>query len=547
MAQHQTIESDVLVIGGGASAMMAALEARKVVKDVVMVSKALVGRSGCTAVAIGGFAAAFGSTDTLDDPDLHFKDTLEGGYFLNERRLVNIMVSEACKRVAELEELGFKFRKREERFLQNRAVGHSVPRICSAASGRKIGADLGRCLASAVEGAGLKIFEKVMIVDLITEEGSVTGALGLDLKSGDFILFKAKATVLGTGGSGRLYLHTTNPSDVTGDGYGMALRAGATLIDMEFVQFYPCTSLWPVSGYLILDKVFADGAYLLNAKGERFMIKHGKEAEMVTRDILARAIFLEVLEGRGIRGGVHLSYSGIPEHILKTVYREEFQLFLARGVDLRSQPIVVAPAAHFVMGGILINEDGEASLPNLYAAGEVTGGLHGANRIPGNALTEALVFGARAGRAAAERALRSKFSDVDSGQVGQIVRFCIDLKKGNGIKPQALLKELQRTMWEEAGIVRSADGLKRAIGKIQDLREKFSKISASSLLELKTAIELRNLLDVGQMVAESALMREESRGAHFRIDYPSRDDGWLCHIAFQKRGDTVHKLKIPVR
>lgn len=403
--EREIHHTDVLVIGSGGAGCRAAIEASKQGLDVTIISKGLSFKSGCTTLAEGGYNAAFGYVDEEDSTEAHFKDTLKGGAYLNDTKLVKILVEEAPERLGELESYGAMFDRQESGKLNQRPFGgQTFRRTCF--QGDRTGHEMMTALKEEVIRRGIKTIEEMIITKLLTddEDGSIRGACGLSLKTSDFLIFQARSTVLATGGAGWMYPVTSNAMQKTGDGYALAYQVGADLLDMEQVQFHPTGMLYPESrrGVLITEAVRGEGGRLFNSKGERFMKKYDPRGELATRDVVARAIYQEIIEGRGTkRGGVYLDVTHLPREVIEEKLETMLQQFLDIGIDIREEPMEVAPTAHHFMGGALINEHGETTVKNLFAAGEVAGGVHGANRLGGNALADTQVFGRRAGEAAA--------------------------------------------------------------------------------------------------------------------------------------------------
>ncbi len=547
-------QTDVLVIGGGGAGARAAIEAKRNNADVLIVVKGLFGRSGCTVMAEGGYNAAFGFVDAEDTEQYHFEDTVIGGRFLNNQKLVEILVSQAKQRIIDLENFGAAFdRISPEKLAQRYFGGQRFRRTVH--KGDKTGHEMMFALKEEVARLNIDVLEEVAITSLIAENGEVIAATGLDLIHGRFLLFRAKAFILATGGAGRLYSITTNPYQKTGDGYAMAFNAGAELVDMEMVQFHPTGMVYPSSarGLLVTEAVRGEGGKLYNAKGERFMKKYDAEKmELSTRDVVTRAIFREIMQGNGTEhGGVYLDISHLPDETIETKLRTMLQQFLDVGIDIRKQPMEVSPSAHHFMGGIKIDEQCRTTLKNLFACGEASGGVHGANRLGGNSLAETQVFGAIAGENAAKLAVKSGFKKVPEEALAREHRRIYRFEAGEGTLPFELRSELQQIMWEKVGIVRSEQSLIEAIDKIRNLRERLKDLSVEPglryNLQLLSAVELENMLTVAEIVARAALMRKESRGAHFRQDYPKEDRKWLKNIIVSKvNGDIKLETRTPV-
>jgi len=543
--EREIHHTDVLVIGSGGAGCRAAIEASKQGLDVTIISKGLSFKSGCTTLAEGGYNAAFGYVDEEDSTEAHFKDTLKGGAYLNDTKLVKILVEEAPERLGELESYGAMFDRQESGKLNQRPFGgQTFRRTCF--QGDRTGHEMMTALKEEVIRRGIKTIEEMIITKLLTddEDESIRGACGLSLKTSDFLIFQARSTVLATGGAGWMYPVTSNAMQKTGDGYALAYQVGADLLDMEQVQFHPTGMLYPESrrGVLITEAVRGEGGRLFNSKGERFMKKYDPRGELATRDVVARAIYQEIIEGRGTkRGGVYLDVTHLPREVIEEKLETMLQQFLDIGIDIREEPMEVAPTAHHFMGGARINEHGETTVKNLFAAGEVAGGVHGANRLGGNALADTQVFGRRAGEAAAKNALLKKdekYEDVIMEQATAEQDRIQSLFKDGEYYPFEIRKELQEVMWKYVAIIRNKEGLKTAIARIKELKEMLARVKVPSVdvynKDLQDALEAEKLLEVALLTAESALIREESRGAHFRGDYPETRDEWKKSIVLNR-------------
>nr|MDO8079253.1 FAD-binding protein [Candidatus Freyarchaeota archaeon] len=548
--KEKIFETDVLVLGAGGAGTRAAIEAHEKGVNVMLVAKGGF-PSGCTPYA-GGIMQA--PVDPKDSPDIYFKDVLEGGAKINDHRLVKIFASEAADRARDLDKFGTQFMKQDGKFVAVGGAGVSVNRLLPVT--QLYGPAWISGLVTEVKRRGIKVLERVMITKIFTEKGEVVGVAGLDLSSGDFLVFKAKSIVLATGGAGQLYGLTTNPPDVTGDGYALAYRAGAELTDMEFIQFR--ASIVHPLGLRgqppPADGMPGRGGRFYNALGERYMKKYDPvHAEEVTRDLIAIRAQIEIREGRGTpNGGVYNDLSGVPEEmwLLFSKFREACR---AEGIEPSWQPIEWAPGVHHFMGGVKINEKCETNVPGLYAAGEVEGGIHGANRIGGNALTETQVFGARAGKFAAERALSKPLPKIDEKQVEAERNRILEIyKRQKGLDVSEIRKEVQEIMEKHVGVIRNAEELLKAINELKSIKEKkLPKLcikNEKTFEKLGKALEVINFVDVGVMVAKAALMRTESRGAHNRDDYPKQDDEkWLKNIVIRMDDGEMKLQSIPIQ
>jgi len=542
MLEHKRISCDVLIIGGGPAGMRAAIEAGRLGVDTAMVVKRRLGRSGNVMVSHTGHNAPFGHIDGRDSPEVYFQDTVVAGYFINNQKLVEVLAREACPRVAELEGFGIKFEMSDDKYNQRHAPGHSYPRSCYTP--RRRGLDLTLPLVKAVRALGTRVFEDIMTVAITQKEGTASGAIGFDRISGEMIAFEAKALVLATGGAGQVFSMTNNAADMTGDGYSIAFNAGAELIDMEFFQFYPQMLIHPF-WVTVSPILFKHGARLFNAKRERFMRRYDPtNLDAATRDIKSRAIRLEVMEGRGVKGGVYLDLSEVNKEDLRALNPDLYGQIKKRSLDYRKSEFIVSPVAHFYMGGVKINEKGETTVRGLYACGEVTGGVHGANRLANNAHTETIVFGARAGEYAARWAKSAKKIHVDEEEINKIARLIKRI--GGGQKEIREVKSVfQEAMWRNVGVVRNRSGLEEALGLIEEQHGLMEEIKARTPIKITETLELFNMLTIGKLMALTALTRTESRGAHYRSDHPKRDDKkWLKNIiAYRnKKGEVKVKL-----
>lgn len=519
------LETDVLVVGGGAAGLRAAIEARRRGVDVLLVSKAPMGHANSTAYAGGVLRAAVGGMTC----QRHLEETVVGGCFLNDQRLVGVMVGEAPARLAELAGFGVE--------------AHTTPTGVSVHGPFMMsGLGLTLPLTETVRRMGVRVLEHHYVADLITAGGMVRGAIAVEVRTGRVKALQASSLVLATGGLGRLYERTDNPVGMTGDGYALAYRAGAALLDMEFVQFFPFGLAEPgLPVHMVSPSLISLGS-LRNRLGEDFLGKRGLAVGDYTwaRDIMSRAFMEEVREGRGDMGGLLLDLSGVAEEAWAEVpWLSHVRRTWLRRFDL-TKPLHIAPLAHFFMGGVEVNERCEAGVSGLYAAGEVVGGVHGANRLGGNALTEAIVFGARAGWHAAEHAEKTESSPLDGRLVEkrmEAVLGPLSREGGGGPNPREIKKRLGMVMWRDVGVIRRGESLRRALDEVEEIREASSKVCATSPRGLVWALEAENMALVAELIVRSALCREESRGAHHRLDFPERDDGrWLRNVRVV-RGD----------
>jgi succinate dehydrogenase / fumarate reductase flavoprotein subunit len=569
--EARTHEHDVLVIGAGGAGLRAAIEASAHGARVGLVCKSLLGKAH-TVMAEGGIAAALANVDSRDDWKTHFADTMRGGQYVNNWRMAELHAREAPDRVRELEAWGAVFdRTPDQRILQRNFGGHKYPRLAHV--GDRTGLELIRTLQDHGIHLGIDVHMECTIVRLFKAGERVVGAFGYDRERGHFRVFRAKAVVLATGGIGRAYRITSNSWEYTGDGHSLAYHAGAELIDMEYVQFHPTGMVWPpsVRGILVTEGVRGEGGVLRNNQGRRFMFddipdlyksqtadneeegwrytRGDKSArrppELLTRDHVARCIVREIREGRGSpHGGVFLDISWIrdrisnaPEHIRRKLPSMYHQFKELAGIDITKEPMEVGPTTHYIMGGVRVDGDTQmSSVPGLFAAGECAGGLHGANRLGGNSLSDLVVFGKRAGEHAARFASEhaAVFGKEQEEQVEEAARFALaPLERqegGDGHGAYAIQHELQGKMQELVGIVRSESEMKRGLEAVVALRERAKSVAAPGNREYNpgwhTALDLENLLTVSEAIARAAIERKESRGAHFREDYPAKDASW---------------------
>ena len=536
----KTISSDVLIIGSGGAGSRAAIEVDEAGLKPLIVSKGLSFRSGCTGMAEGGYNAVFKTVDKDDSIEAHKKDTLKGGSYLNDEKLVDILVNESPKRLIDLENFGALFDRQESGEIDQRPFGgQSFRRTCY--QGDRTGAELLNALKEEIIRRDIECIEEVMITSLVCDGTQVVGATGLNLKDSSLIYFQAKATILASGGAGQLYPVTSNTFQKNGDGFAIAYRAGANLIDMEQIQFHPTGMVTPESkkGVLVTEAVRAEGGKLLNKDGERFMSKYAPEKmELATRDVVARSIYQEIIEGRGTEnGGVYLDISHLPDEVIDEKLETMVLQFENVGVDIKHEPIEVAPTAHHFMGGLKINPDASTSLENLFGAGEVCGGVHGANRLGGNALADTQVFGKIAGESASKAAKETELKTNDEMVEKEASRIEGLIKEGS-IKPQEFKNRIKNLMWEKVAIVRDEKTLNEALKELQEMQKELDNLDVSDMkqynTDLVTALEVINMVEICILTVKSAILRRESRGAHFRSDFSESLDSWKKSIVISK-------------
>lgn len=511
MLASEVVRCHVLIIGSGGAGVRAAIEASRY-GNVVLVSKTIAGKGGCTTMAEGGYNAVLRDQDSCD---VHREDTLRGGAYLNDPALVEVLTREAPERMADLIRWGAVFDVTENRMVAQRPFGgQKFPRTCYA--GDRTGHEIMATLMERLDGTDTVVMNEYSVVDLLPREGGVGGAVALD-RRGEAAVILADSTVLATGGGTQVYDISTNSAAGTGDGFALGYRAGAKLIDMEMVQFHPTGAVYPYDarGRLVTEAVRGEGGLLLNTHGERFMERYDPERmELSTRDVVARAIATEVLEGRGTDyGGVYLDVTHLSPGEIETRLPVMLEQFLAFGVDIRREPMVVAPTAHHIMGGLAITPDCRTTVPGLYACGEVTGGVHGANRLGGNALADTQVFGKSAGESAGKAQEQDKYIDPD--RLAALERRLSAYLDGE-VNPAVARRELKLTMWNHAGIFRTADELNTALATITRLES--LPIRAASPSNIIDCCTLRNMCTTASLIVRSALLRPENRGAHVRKD-----------------------------
>ena len=550
--KFETHEQDVLVIGAGGAGLRAAIESLAQGASVGVVSKSLLGKAH-TVMAEGGIAAAMANVDTQDDWRTHFRDTMRGGKMLNNWRMAQLHAQEAPERVRELEQWGALFdRTADGNILQRAFGGHTYKRLCHV--GDRTGLEMIRTLQDRGVHMGFDVYMECTIVRLLTDGGRCAGAMGYWREQGRFVIFKAKSVVIATGGIGKAWPITSNSWEYTGDGMALAYEAGADLMDLEFVQFHPTGMVWPpgVQGLLVTEAVRGEGGILRNKMGERFMEKYDpKRMELSTRDVVARSIYTEVKEGRGTEhGGAYLDISHKPaEYVKKKLPSMYHQFKELADVDITKEPMEVGPTCHYVMGGIRVEAETEqTTLPGLFAAGEAAAGLHGANRLGGNSLSDLLVFGRRAGEAAAKHAKEVSAPSLDQGQIDEAERYALaPFQRQGGENPYAIHRDLQTVMQSLVGIFRTREDMEKALGELGKLNERWSHTSVEGSRMFNPgwhlALDLRSMLTISEAVTRSALVREESRGAHSRIDFPELSAEWGTKNNVIRRGASGMTLR----
>ncbi|MFI9388643.1 fumarate reductase/succinate dehydrogenase flavoprotein subunit [Kutzneria sp. NPDC052558] len=607
MTELERHDYDVVVIGAGGAGLRAAIEARQQGKRVAVVCKSLFGKAH-TVMAEGGIAASMGNVNSDDNWQVHFRDTMRGGKFLNNWRMAELHAKEAPDRVWELETYGALFdRTKDGKISQRNFGGHEYPRLAHV--GDRTGLELIRSLQQKIVSlqqddkretgdyeSRLKVFAECTVTELLLDGDRVAGAFGYWRESGRFVLFSAPAVVLATGGIGKSFKVTSNSWEYTGDGHALALRAGASLINMEFVQFHPTGMVWPpsVKGILVTESVRGDGGVLRNSDGKRFMFEYipdvfkdkyadneeeadrwytdqgnnRRPPELLPRDEVARAINSEVKAGRGSpHGGVFLDVSSrLPaEEIIRRLPSMHHQFKELADVDITKEPMEVGPTCHYVMGGVEVDPDTAASsVAGLFACGEVAGGMHGSNRLGGNSLSDLLVFGRRAGAGASayvdelgEKKPVIAESDVDAASRRAVAEFEGGSDAGAQENPYTVHTQLQQTMNDLVGIIRRGGEVEQALVQLEELKQRARNIVVEGHRQFNPgwhlALDLRNMLLVSECVAKAALLRTESRGGHTREDHPGMDPDWrkqllVCNVTTDGTGiDVTPKDQIPLR
>ncbi len=545
---YKSIDTDLLIIGAGGSGLRAAVEALNTGVSVTILSKSLLGKAH-TVMAEGGIAASLGDVDPEDNWKVHFKDTMVEGVYISDWRLVEKLAKEAPDRVYELERMGALFDRTPEKKIMQRAFGaHTYRRLCHV--GDKTGLELLRTLEDKIlHSSNVKIMDEVFVTKLVKKNDKVIGAIALDMKTGEFIAINSKSTIIAGGGCGRIYEVTSNSWESTGDGIGLAFDAGAEMMDMEMMQFHPTGMVWPpgVRGLLVTEGVRGEGGLLYNTKGERFMLRYSpKKKELDARDVVARAIYNEIQEGRGTEhGGVLLdiSYKG-KDFIMKKLPGMYMQFKEFAGVDITKEKMEVGPTTHYFMGGIKVDtETNSTNINGLFAVGEAAAGVHGANRLGGNSLADLLVFGKYVGINAAAYAKKTNLEKIHEAEIKEEIKRVSGFINTNGTNPYSLTEKLRKTMSENVGIVRNEQNMQKALSVILDIKKEYKNIGVGGNLQynpgLLQCLELHSMLEISELLVRGAIMRKESRGAHYRSDYPKKDRKWLKNIIFKKNEDKL--------
>ncbi len=536
---NKRFSCDVLVIGGGGAGLRSAIEARESGARVIVVSKAKVGYGNNTIMS-KAILTSPGWGDSKDNPQVYLKDTITGGRYINDQKLVQVMANEAGRQPSILEKYGARFSKNDDAFDLLAIPGHSYARDVQGKTHK--GKDYMLPLLSHAQKIGVTFIDKVFITKLYSSDNRIAAVTGVS-EDGTFVIFEAKSVILATGGYSQIYFNTSNTPGINGDGLALAYELGIPLKDMEFVQYYPTASGKRGSNLLLYEGFLFNGAVLKNANNENILTKHGlNNPKTLTRDLLAQTIFKEIRDGLGIENGMTMDLSAVSDERLN-----QLKPMLPQGVA-EKKTCVVSPTTHHSMGGVMIDTNTQTSLPGLYAVGEVCAGMHGANRLAGNALAEIFSMGGIAGHNAAINAKESDKNSAPEKLIEQEKERLNSLFSPVGVDSISLLKSLKKMMWLRAGIVRSSDDLEKALTHIEDFRSESKKCKIETPKALMQKIGLQNMLLLSEMVCKSALLRTESRGSHCRSDYPLEDNSnWLKNIVVHKKNDNMTLKMQPVQ
>ncbi len=549
--KYKTIKTDILVIGAGGAGIRAAIEAKKSGLNTILLGKEVLGCAH-TGMAMGGMNAAMVKPAT---PEFHAQITIEGGYFINNYKMVRVFAEEMPARIHDLESYGVIFDRLDNGEFYTWA-GPKQKFPLNVCVGDYTGREMMQGLVDEARKLKIKYTDEFFVSKLLTVKERVVGAIGINIRNAETVVFQTKSVVLATGGAGRMYRVTTNAASNTGDGYAMALGAGAELIDMEMVQFHPTGMANTPStlGVLVTEKTRAHGGILRNRKGERFMSKYyPKEMELAKRDEVSRSIYTEVAAGLGTKNNaVYLHVDHWTKEKILEIIPDVYEQYKNTGVDISKEPMEIYPSMHHMMGGIKINEWGETIVPGLYATGEVAGGVHGANRLGGNSIAEGQVFGRRAGIAAAKFAKKIKYTSLPKDKIKkEQQRIFSFITRKTGVIPHTVEDKLKKTMWDKVGIFRDEKRLLQAKKEIAKLKKLAGKMKTRATLkernrDLQDCLEIENMLATAESVVEAAILRKESRGAHSRTDYPKTLEKWLKNIVVKNENGVLVTKVIPV-
>jgi fumarate reductase (CoM/CoB) subunit A len=552
----EVIDTDVLVVGAGGAGCRAAIAASDSNQEVTIITKDILGKAH-TVMAEGGINAALANLDPDDICEIHAQDTCRAGAYLNNQDLAEILANEAPQRIFDLENFGAIFSRTPDGLIMQRPFGHQTyRRTCYA--GDRTGHEVLATLTDELRRRQIEIVDEVFATSLLRSRNRVSGVTVIDIRTGRFQVFRAPAVIMAAGGAGRIYDVTTNAQADVGSGYAMAYKMGVKLIDMEQFQFHPTGAAIPPAarGRLVTEGVRGEGGILLNKDGERFMKRYNPRLlELAGRDEVARSIATEIREGRGTENeAVFLDVSFLPAKIIEERLPTMLEDFLDIGVDIRNEPMEVTPTAHHVMGGLRIGTSAETSLDGLYSAGEVAGGVHGGNRLGGNALAAGQVFGKIAGDSAAKFAVKNSTPSIDRESINnEYSRVMAPLERDDGLSPSEETQRLQRYMWDKAGLFRNEEDLNSALNLIKDQQKQVhSKLAVKNKAtryntEWISALELQDMILVAEMIVRSALLRKESRGAHYRTDYPNPDNKkWFVNIVTSRKKESMVLTRTPI-
>ncbi len=552
----EVIDTDVLVVGAGGAGCRAAIAASDSNQEVTIITKDILGKAH-TVMAEGGINAALANLDPDDICEIHARDTCRAGAYLNNQNLAEILANEAPPRIFDLENFGAIFSRTPDGLIMQRPFGHQTyRRTCYA--GDRTGHEVLATLTDELRRRQIEIVDEVFATSLLRSRNQISGVTVIEIRTGRFQVFRAPAVIMAAGGAGRIYDVTTNAQADVGSGYAMAYKVGVELIDMEQFQFHPTGAAIPPAarGRLVTEGVRGEGGILLNKDGERFMKRYNPRLlELAGRDEVARSIATEIREGRGTENeAVFLDVSFLPAKIIEERLPTMLEDFLDIGVDIRNEPMEVTPTAHHVMGGLKIDTSAETNLSGLYSAGEVAGGVHGGNRLGGNALAAGQVFGKIAGDSAAKFAEKNSIPSIDRESISkEYSRVMAPLERDEGLSPSDETQRLQRYMWDKAGLFRNEEDLNSALNLIKDQQKQVkSKLAVKNKAtryntEWISALELQDLILVAEMIVRSALLRKESRGAHYRTDYPNPDNKqWFVNIVTSKKKENMVLTRTPI-
>jgi succinate dehydrogenase / fumarate reductase flavoprotein subunit len=556
-SSYETVATDILIVGAGGAGLRAAIATHDSGAKTLIICKTLLGKAH-TVMAEGGIAAALGNVDPKDSWEVHFSDTMVEGQHIGNWKMTEIFAKEAPERVIELEHYGALFDRTEQGKIMQRPFGaHTYRRLCYIAD--RTGLEMIRTLQDQVLNRDIPFIDEAVITTVLRESsnGRVAGALGIKMRTGQLILVRCKAIILATGGCGKVYEVTSNSYESTGDGISLAYRAGADLMDMEMIQFHPTGMIYPagVRGMLVTEAVRGEGGILTNIKGERFMEKYDpKRKELSARDVVARAIYSEIMAGKGTpNGAVYLDIrSRGAEYIKKKLPSMYAQFLEFAGIDITKEKMEVAPTVHYQMGGVRVDpETSETTIEGLYAAGEVACGLHGANRLGGNSLSDILVFGRRAGLSSAEYVKKVELAEVAADELNaEVQRVLNPFKVEIGENPFALKERIAASMWKHVGIVRNEQELKKGLAEIEMIKLDARHCQARGVRAYNQSwldsLEVQNMILVCEAIIKSAIERKESRGAHTRSDYPKKEESWLVNIVARLKDGKMSLDHVPI-